>query len=196
LSPTNALTLEAWVKGTSNGDLITKFSGTGYFLTYLGGSGVEFGIYNGSSNAYKLAGPNIADSLWYHVAGVYNGTTLKTYIDGVEYPGTLYGTVPSSIPNNSQPFSLAQNTTGNGYFGGALDEVRVYSTALSQSQIQADMNATSLKSADLNSDGVVNSVDFGILMSYWGNTSKPKADLNQDGYVNSVDFGIMMSEWG
>jgi hypothetical protein len=55
---------------------------------------------------------------------------------------------------------------------------------------------SSVKTADLSSDGIVNSVDFGIMMSYWGNTSKPKADLNQDGTVNSVDFGIMMSGWG
>jgi hypothetical protein len=35
-----------------------------------------------------------------------------------------------------------------------------------------------------------------MLMSAWGNTTKPKADINQDGIVNSVDFGIMMSKWG
>ncbi|MFA6097660.1 MAG: LamG-like jellyroll fold domain-containing protein [Candidatus Paceibacterota bacterium] len=51
-------------------------------------------------------------------------------------------------------------------------------------------------SADLNSDGHVNSADFGMLMSAWGSTLKPAADLNQDGIVNSVDFGILMSQWG
>lgn len=49
--------------------------------------------------------------------------------------------------------------------------------------------------ADLNRDGVVNSVDAGILMSNWGSTARPLADINQDGYVNSVDAGIMMSQW-
>jgi hypothetical protein len=49
--------------------------------------------------------------------------------------------------------------------------------------------------ADLNRDGVVNSVDAGILMSYWGSTARPLADINQDGVVNSVDAGIMMSQW-
>ncbi len=51
-------------------------------------------------------------------------------------------------------------------------------------------------SADLNSDGLINSVDFGILMSNWSSTAKPKADINQDGIVNSADLGIMMSDWG
>jgi hypothetical protein len=57
-------------------------------------------------------------------------------------------------------------------------------------------NAKTYKMADLNNDNYVNSVDFGILMSYWGNSTKPAADMNQDSAVNSVDFGIMMSQWG
>ncbi|MEM3062755.1 MAG: fibronectin type III domain-containing protein [Nitrososphaerota archaeon] len=57
-------------------------------------------------------------------------------------------------------------------------------------------NAKTLKSADFNNDGFVNSIDFGILMSYWGSTQRPSADLNQDGVVNSVDFGILLSQWG
>lgn len=50
--------------------------------------------------------------------------------------------------------------------------------------------------ADLSRDYLINSVDFGVLMSYWGSTARPAADANQDGLVNSVDFGIMMSQWG
>jgi len=57
-------------------------------------------------------------------------------------------------------------------------------------------SALSYKTADLNNDRIINSVDFGILMSYWNNTTRPLADINQDGIVNSVDFGIMMSQWG
>ncbi|MFA6097659.1 MAG: LamG-like jellyroll fold domain-containing protein [Candidatus Paceibacterota bacterium] len=49
---------------------------------------------------------------------------------------------------------------------------------------------------DLNSDSIVNSVDFGIMMSFWTYTNKPKADLNQDGFVNSQDLGMLMSKWG
>ena len=57
------------------------------------------------------------------------------------------------------------------------------------------INDPTTYSADLNSDGYVNSVDLGILMSYWGDTTRPPADINQDGIVNSVDSGIMMSMW-
>jgi hypothetical protein len=49
--------------------------------------------------------------------------------------------------------------------------------------------------SDLSKDYSVNSVDFGIMMSYWNATTRPAADTNQDGIVNSVDLGIMMSQW-
>ena len=64
------------------------------------------------------------------------------------------------------------------------------------SAISNIVNVTTYKTSDLNNDSYVNSVDFGILMSFWGNTTRPTADMNQDGTVNSVDFGIMMSQWG
>ena len=77
--------------------------------------------------------------------------------------------------------------------------VSAYDAAGNQSSQSSQASATTQSayaSADINQDGYVNSVDFGILMSYWGSSSRPAADLNQDGYVNSVDFGIMMSQWG
>ena len=51
------------------------------------------------------------------------------------------------------------------------------------------------KSGDLNSDGKVDIIDLGILLSNWGSTTKPPADLNQDGYVDIIDLGIMLSNW-
>jgi len=50
--------------------------------------------------------------------------------------------------------------------------------------------------SDLNSDGKVDVVDLGILLSAWGQTTKPKADINQDGKVDVVDLGILLGKWG
>jgi len=54
--------------------------------------------------------------------------------------------------------------------------------------------------ADLNCDGEVDSIDSGILMSYWGTdgsgaTSCRSPDINQDGIVDSLDLSILMSQW-
>ncbi len=47
---------------------------------------------------------------------------------------------------------------------------------------------------DLNSDRIVNSIDWSIMNSKWL-TSDPVADLNKDGLVNTVDFSIMNGNW-
>jgi hypothetical protein len=48
---------------------------------------------------------------------------------------------------------------------------------------------------DLNSDGTVNALDWGIMNSQWF-TSNAQSDINADGLVNSIDFGLMNSQWG
>ena len=50
--------------------------------------------------------------------------------------------------------------------------------------------------SDLNTDGKVDVIDLGILLSAWGQTTKPKSDINQDGKVDVVDLGIFLGKWG
>ena len=47
--------------------------------------------------------------------------------------------------------------------------------------------------ADLNSDGSVNGVDLGELLSQWG--TKGTADLNGDNWVDGIDLGILLGAW-
>ena len=48
--------------------------------------------------------------------------------------------------------------------------------------------------ADVNSDGIVDAADQGLLMAAFG-TDNPLYDLNQDGVVNGDDLGILLSQW-
>jgi len=48
---------------------------------------------------------------------------------------------------------------------------------------------------DLNDDGVVNVLDFAIMLSRWLGTD-PAADINGDGVVNVLDFGRLLTDWG
>lgn len=50
--------------------------------------------------------------------------------------------------------------------------------------------------ADLNSDGVVNGADLGLLLGSWGVCPGCPADLNADGVVNGADLGLMLGSWG
>ena len=74
--------------------------------------------------------------------------------------------------------------------------IRATDEASNKSGISNVPSVKTYKRGDVNSDYLVNSVDFGIMMSYWSDTNLPSADINKDYLVNSVDFGIMMSQWG
>jgi hypothetical protein len=54
--------------------------------------------------------------------------------------------------------------------------------------------------ADLFVDQLVNGVDLGVLLGYWGPTTSASAsqrcDLNRDGAVDGVDLGYLLSRWG
>jgi hypothetical protein len=45
--------------------------------------------------------------------------------------------------------------------------------------------------ADLNNDGIVNFIDFGLLKAAMFTQENPDADLNCDGLVNFVDLGLL-----
>ena len=57
---------------------------------------------------------------------------------------------------------------------------------------------TSGNSSDFNRDGLVNSIDFSILLAFWHKQPpflNPYVDINQDNEVNSVDFSILLYQW-
>lgn len=52
--------------------------------------------------------------------------------------------------------------------------------------------------SDLNRDGLVNLIDFSILIFWWGSNggdSDPPADINQNGTVGLEDFSILLFNW-
>jgi hypothetical protein len=52
-----------------------------------------------------------------------------------------------------------------------------------------------MQPSDLNSDGIVDSIDLSILVSRWG-SSDATADINSDGTVDALDLSVLVSNWG
>ncbi len=50
--------------------------------------------------------------------------------------------------------------------------------------------------ADLNSDGVVDGADLGLLLGAWGACDNCQADLSNDDIVNGADLGVLLGAWG
>ncbi len=101
-------------------------------------------ISSGGNNAKSLLTPGS----WHHVAGTFDGAKLKLYIDG-QLAGGQESRFPSiqpgrklflgCVPRDAEAEDPSQ--TRSGYFPGELDEVRVYSRALSEAEIAVRFNA-------------------------------------------------------
>ena len=150
LQITGSMTWSAWIFATANpaddGQIIAKSNGTGWQFKTSPDTGPHtfgVGVSPSSSSLTQRYSKTVRQlSTWYHVAGVYNAATktLDIYVNGVLDNGTLRGTIPGSQYNNAGERVVIGRRTGGYYFQGTIDEVRLYNRALSQSEIQADMN--------------------------------------------------------
>jgi hypothetical protein len=124
LDLSGGLTLEAWIKpDIHDGDWRTV-------MMKEGALDLAYGLYSSAStfnsskplvaiddNASRvLSGPTVLPlNEWSHIAGTYNGTTLRFYRDG-----ELVATKPASrsLPNTSNPLSIGGNDVWDEYFDG------------------------------------------------------------------------------
>jgi hypothetical protein len=72
---------------------------------------------------------------WYHVAGTYDGNTVKIYLDGVLQGSEDVGSIQVG---NSSPLYFGYNDVGGYpyYLDGSLDEVAIFTRALTAPEIQ------------------------------------------------------------
>ena len=143
LNVTTGMTLEAWVMptaGQSGWRTIMQRQSEAYFLNASNENGPLLpsggGTFNGQTAWLSGTVANPVN-VWTHVALTYNGATLRLYVNGTQVASQAR---TGSIQTNSNPLWIGGNSPYGEYFLGRIDEVRVYNRALSQTEIQADMN--------------------------------------------------------
>ena len=141
---TNGMTLEAWVNPSSlTGwrSVIMKEAppNTLAYSIYANDSvprpATTIRVPNGDLEAAGTSG--IPLNQWTHLAGSYDGTTVRLYVNGTQVAQT---TTTGNLVSSTAPLRIGGNAIWGEYFSGAIDEVRVYRRALAPSEIQADVN--------------------------------------------------------
>ena len=104
----------------------------------------NFGFNTGGGDIYGLSSDGLANS-WHHIVAEFtnnNITDNKLYIDGIEQILThRQGTIVNSRAVVDSHLRLGGWWVNNGYrFSGYIDEVNVYNGALTQSEINNDLN--------------------------------------------------------
>ncbi|NQU19998.1 MAG: LamG domain-containing protein [Candidatus Nealsonbacteria bacterium] len=140
LQMTDSLTIAAWIKGdrwrkNSYVNVIVR-KGEGnpnnYQLAIADGTVALY--LDGSDTAGFRGNTILSKGQWYHVAGTWDGSTVRIYVDGVldnDPPAARSG----SIGADDRDLYIG-GRSGTDLFDGMLDDVRVYNRALCDDEIE------------------------------------------------------------
>ncbi len=140
---TNEISVAAWVNITSVPELwtaiVTKGNSAWRLSTYRDQRKFHFNV-TGYSRVYSHVHgeKEVANGQWHHVCGTYDGAYVRLYIDGVEDPASRFnGSYSGPITSNDYNVCIGENSERRGrYWHGMIDDVRIYSYALSQQEIK------------------------------------------------------------
>jgi hypothetical protein len=138
-------TIETWIKRATTAYVSSGPGVDALFLGY-GPGGYGFGLDRVSGRPLLsriavdalTADVNISDTNWHHLAMTKSGATVVFYVDGVPYSTPPYYSVFTF--NTSVAIGATGEGFGNSFFG-SIDELAVYSRALSTAEIQTIYNA-------------------------------------------------------
>lgn len=147
----NDFSIAFWVKTTQTAGTGQWYNGAGLvdgdasgtkndFGTALVGGKFGFGI--GNPDTTILSSTSINDGAWHQCVATRQQITgaIKVYVDGGLRAS---GTAPRNTLNASTRLLFGAIASGNGFFNGSLDDVRLFSRTLSSSEVSAlYLNAT------------------------------------------------------
>lgn len=145
-------TVEGWYKlsaaqgGGTQGHIVAKAFGTSfqdsYVIWFQDGTLHAYVVTNsGSLELFSGFGADIG--VWHHVALTYDAAaaSLKFYVDGALLAS---GSLGGQVAYDAHPFQIGadiQNETVQFFFPGQIDEIALFSRALSQAEIQSIFNS-------------------------------------------------------
>ena len=137
INPTSAITIQCWIfSNTETGKgIVAKWTQGGlkdYMLYKLTDS---FNLYIGAN----LRGSGVIPTTgWVNIAGRYDGSTMKTFINGVE---STSSSLTGSIPNNTNVLEIGRFSGGIGTYSERIDDVKLYDRALTADEILQNYKA-------------------------------------------------------
>ncbi len=166
-----SMTVSAWINATAfpvdDAAIVSNHNalGQGYQLDTTVDKGprtIGFKLANECGNLMARYGATpLVVGTWYHIAGVYSARarTLDVFLNGKLDNGFLLGFVTGTQRSSRESVYVGRRSSAKGFeFAGSIDDVRIYSRALTESEIAAEMHGTGIedgaKAAIASEDGV------------------------------------------
>jgi hypothetical protein len=181
---TDKITLSVWVKtnDTGNGEhnpYVTK-GDTAYGIKHFTSNSIEFFVFDSGEwyQARSAAQNGSFNGIWHYLAGTYDGSQIKLYIDGILQAVTDH---IGSIATNTFAVNIGRNSeTTDRFYAGVIDEVRIYNRVLSQAEIGSLAGRTAVYTQPLY-----------LLLS----PQDSAIDMNSDSTIDLKDYALMVNKW-
>ena len=163
LNPQKEMTISLWMKMDAdtakwaNNYMVSMNRWNGYKFQLQDGPLEFFTVYTADKKAFDKdnGSPTLVKDKWYHLSVTYksgemafyiNGTQVKTYADVVGDFGSVASvnlTIGQDLPTDKYSLSDKDPNYVNwgGYFKGDMDDIRMYNSVLSSTQITSIYNA-------------------------------------------------------
>jgi hypothetical protein len=144
----SSITVSAWVNLQSQGtwqQIVAKVHEVGastspYFSWHLFGAHAsstqwtpQFQLVNSNGVSVNVSSSiNVNYGQWAHIVGVYEGSAVRIYVNGVDRGSAAQS---GSILDYAQPLYIGASGLPDEFAKGMVDEVRIYSVALSAAQV-------------------------------------------------------------
>ena len=138
-------TISTWVNlaaATQWSRIFDFGTGTGayMFLTPRSSAGgMRFAITTGGAGGEQVINVTapLATGAWKHVAVTVTANTGIVYVDGAEAARATITLRPSSLGATSANYIGRSQYTGDPFLGGQIDQLRIYSRAMSATEVHA-----------------------------------------------------------
>ncbi|MHC4645956.1 MAG: LamG domain-containing protein [Planctomycetota bacterium] len=150
-----------------------------YCIELSGNDSLRFYVRDTSGTSYNADSPDDVFDLgeWVHAAGTYDGSLVKCYVNG-QVVGDNYEAVAIALSQDTNDLGIGNRPDGEErQFRGSVDEVRVYSRALSAAEVAwlatdgtGYVELTSpanLYDKEATGQRAVNFRDYAVLMDTW-----------------------------
>lgn len=139
LNPKNEITIEVWLNmNTPDGECLAKDWGgkRDYIFPEIiqNGNGLRFVLWPGTK---ILDVQGFKQNVWQHVAGVWDGKEMRTYIDGKELGALPFET--KELAATDAPLYIGVGDSQNWFCTGLIDDIRIWEVARTEKEINEFM---------------------------------------------------------
>lgn len=176
------ITVEAWIYPTAWASLVwqgnvinqeNNSSNDGFMLRVGEGGKINFGFGTANTSWYELNTPANTLSLntWAHIAGTYDGTTIKIYKDGIQVATSTVSA--GAVVAGNIALTIGARRTDR-FYTGKIDEVRLWNVTRTAAELAQGMTTEYC--------GMVPGLEFYLKLN------EGQAGGSNAGIINAPDF--------